>query len=253
MSIRNFLPYFLKKRLWGDRDNFGLVAEKTDPSWREWHQIHTEFYKSNQRGFLGGKVNDIGYSILKKIDLENKNILEIGAGDIRHINFWRGQKPYNYVLADISNEMMGIAENKLKVKNIKYEKLLLDNERKLPLDDESVDIVISFYSLEHIYPLEEYLREVSRVLKKDGLVVGAIPSEGGIVWGLGRYFTSRRWFKKNTQINPDKIICWEHPNFADYIIKNLDLFFKRKMLNFEPFKIPFIDTNLIIKFIYIKE
>ena len=253
MYIRNFLPYFLKKRLWGDRENFGLVADKTDPSWKEWNQIYTKFYKSNQRGTIGGEINDIGYSILKEIDLENKNILEIGAGDIRHFNFWKDQKPNNYILADVSNKMMEIAENKLKENKIKYEKLLLTKKKELPLNNESIDIVISFYSLEHIFPLEEYLKDISRILKKDGLLIGAIPAEGGFAWGLGRYFTSRRWFKKNTNINPDKIICWEHPNFADFVIKKLDLLFKRKLINFEPFKIPFYDVNLIIKFIYIKD
>ena len=101
MYLRKFLPYFLKKRLWGDRDNFGLVADKNDPSWKEWNNIYTKFYKSNQRGNIGVKVNDIGYAILKEIDLENKKILEIGAGDIRHFMFWKGQKPDNYILADI--------------------------------------------------------------------------------------------------------------------------------------------------------
>ena len=28
--------------------------------------------------------------------------------------------------------------------------------------------------------------------------------------------------KKNTNINYDKVICWEHPNYATTIIKNLD-------------------------------
>ena len=75
MYLRKFLPYFLKKRLWGDRDNFGLVVDENDPSWKEWNNIYTKFYKSNQRGNIGVKVNDIGYSILKEIDLENKSTL----------------------------------------------------------------------------------------------------------------------------------------------------------------------------------
>ena len=123
----------------------------------------------------------------------------------------------------------------------------------MPLDDESVDIVISFYSLEHIFPLEKYLADIKRVLKKDGVLVGAIPTEGGVAWGLGTYFSSRKWFLKNTDINPDKIICWEHPNFSDFVIKKLDLFFKREFISFSPFKVPLIDFNLVVKFIYLKK
>lgn len=246
------MPNFLKKRLWGDREKFGLTVDQKDPSWEEWNNIYTEFYESNQRGSIGSKVNDLGYDVLNRVNLKNKNILEIGAGDIRHLNFWKGEKPKKYIIADVSNEMMRIAENKLIASSIEYEKLLISRNKILPLDDNSIDIVISFYSLEHIYPLDDYLRDILRVLKKDGKIIGAIPAEGGIAWGLGRYLTSRRWFKKNTNINPDKIICWEHPNFSDFIIKKLDSYYKKNFLSYEPFKVPSIDTNLVIKFIYSK-
>ena len=93
---------------------------------------------------------------------------------------------------------------------------------------------------------------MNRVLKPGGILVGAIPAEGGLGWGLGRALTSRRWFKKNTSINPDKIICWEHPNFADTIIKELDRVFKLQKISQWPLRIPIIDINLIIKIIYKK-
>ena len=78
-----------------------------------------------------------------------------------------------------------------------------------------------------------------------------VPIEGGLVWGLGRYFISRRWFKINTKINPDKIICWEHPNFITDIKSYLDEKFSKiiysKKLSLS--KLP-LDMNLNSKFIY---
>ena len=69
----------------------------------------------------------------------------------------------------------------------------------------------------------------------------------------GRLITSRRWFKKNTRINPDKIICWEHPNFADQIIDELDQVFDRKTLVHWPLRWPpVLDVNLVLRFHYLK-
>jgi hypothetical protein len=91
-----------------------------------------------------------------------------------------------------------------------------------------------------------------RVLKKEGKIIGAIPGEGGLTWGAGRFVTSRRWLKKNTTINPDKIICWEHPNFADSILKTMDNTMRQCYISYWPFSIRLIDLNLLIKFVYEK-
>ena len=65
--------------------------------------------------------------------------------------------------------------------------------------------------------------------------------------------TSRRWFKKNTTIDPDKIICWEHPNFADQIIAELDQVFQRQALVHWPLRgLPVLALNLILRFLYRK-
>ena len=75
----------------------------------------------------------------------------------------------------------------------------------------------------------------------------------GLAWGGGRSLTSRRWLKKNTNIDPDKLISWEHPNFADEIFATLDRKFTRQALSFWPCRIPLIDANLIGRFIYNKK
>ena len=131
---------------------------------------------------------------------------------------------------------------------------MLNSKNVLPLENQSIDIVLSFYSLEHMHPLSKYLNEIFRVLKPAGILAGCIPTEGGLAWGLGRMMTSRRWVKNNTNINPDKIICWEHPNFSDEIVSKLNKNFNRVKLYSWP--IPFltlIDFNLVLKFIYKKK
>ena len=250
LAIRHILPRFLRAPLWGDRERWGLTVNEQDPCWREWLDTYADFYLANQREGIGTRVNDAGYRVRSSIDLSGKRVLEIGAGDIRHMPHWRGQ-PAEYLLADVSTEMMDFARKRLTEANVRHRIMLVQRNQPLDLDDASVDVIVSFYSLEHLYPLGPYLDEMHRVLKRGGVVIGAIPAEGGLAWGAGRMLTSRRWFKRNTKIDPDKIICWEHPNFADQILAALDKRFQRQMVDYWPLSlVKIIDTNLIVKFIY---
>jgi SAM-dependent methyltransferase len=149
--------------------------------------------------------------------------------------------------------MMAFARDRLNEAGINHSTLLVERNQALSLADASVDVIVSFYSLEHLYPLRPYLDEMLRVLRPGGILIGAIPAEGGLAWGLGRMLTSRRWFKKNTGIVPDKIICWEHPNFADEIVDELDQAFQRETLAHWPLPwLPLLDLNLVIRYMYRK-
>ena len=48
--------------------------------------------------------------------------------------------------------------------------------------------------------------------------------------------------------NPDKIICWEHPNFVSNIKFHLDDIFSLQKQNFFPIKIINGDFNLLFSF-----
>lgn len=252
LSIRHILPRFLRARLWGDRERWGLTVDQQDACWQEWLDTYADFYIANQREGIGTRVNDAGYRVMSAIDLSSKRVLEIGAGDIRHMSHWCGQ-PAEYLLADVSANMMCFARKRLTDAGVSHKCMLVERHQPLAIDDASVDVIISFYSLEHLYPLRPYLDEMLRVLKPGGILIGAIPAEGGLAWGGGRFLTSRRWFKKNTNIDPDKIICWEHPNFADQVIAELDRVFQREFVEHWPLRwLSALDLNLVIRFKYQK-
>jgi len=250
MFARDLIPNFLFKKLWGDREKYGFKPVTQDPQWMEWQQIQLEFYKLNQRKGIRSIVNDSGYSVMAEIDLKDKCVLEFGPGDVRHNKFWNS-KPAKYIIADVHEGMMNSAKNIFRRDEINFESFLIDRNEKLPLAKNSVDIIVSFYSLEHLYPLKNYLEEMKYYLKPGGIIVGAIPAEGGLLWALGRILTSRRWLHKNTNINYDKLICWEHPNFCDQIILQLDRNFQRLKVKSWPLSvIPLLDTNLTFSFCY---
>jgi SAM-dependent methyltransferase len=260
------LPACFSVPLFGDRERWGFVPVENDPCWREWtDQVYSAFYYANQKGGVGNYINNAGYGILKGGDLSGMRVLEIGPGEIRHLPQWfpnsfserQGQGraiPYpQYVIADIRQDMLDRSVAVLKNAGLPCETQLLQrSQTALPFADGEFDRIITFYALEHVYPLGPYLDEMKRILKPGGKLIGAIPAEGGLAWGLGRFLTSRRWLKKNTNIDPDKLICWEHPNFANYILSELSERFDQVCRQYWPFRFPCVDLNLIVNFIYRK-
>ena len=248
-ALGHRLP-FVQVPLFGDRRTFGLQANRQDPMWDAWEEACADFYEASQRSGLGKAVNNAGYRILGQFNFTGKTVVEIGPGFAPHLPFFE-TKPSHYILADIRPEFLENAAEQLTGMGISCETHLIDPKmpHKLPLNNATVDVVLTFYSLEHLYPLQPFLDEYCRILRPGGHVVGAIPSEGGLAWGLGRYLTSRRWLKRNTSINPDKLICWEHPNFADHILQLLGASFKYERLAYWPLRVPLIDPNLVISFI----
>jgi SAM-dependent methyltransferase len=246
------LPSCLASPLFGDRRRFGLEVRPQDPDWIAWQSdVCLRFYEGTQRRSLGGVVVDSGYRIMERIDLDGLRVLEIGPGHLSHQRYWRG-RPQLYVLADIRAEMLTVSAELLGSEGIPYQTCLVQPGGGLPFGDGEFDVIVSFYSLEHLHPLAPYLDEMLRVLKSGGRLVGAIPAEGGLAWGTGRFFTSRRWLRRNSSIDPDKIICWEHPNFADFLLNSLDERMTRQWLSYWPFGLASIDFNLVIRFIHVR-
>lgn len=56
------------------------------------------------------------------------------------------------------------------------ERIILNNGL-IPLDDESIDLVIADYVLEHVENPREFMSEISRVLKKGGYICARTPSK----------------------------------------------------------------------------
>ncbi len=249
-TITKLLPPALRVPLCGKQEyakNVQLRNEQ-DPCWQEWQSTYMQFYTDTQKSGVGSTVNNAGYGVLADTDLTGKKILEIGPGSLPHMKYWK-QKPQQFDIADISQNMLTISYAKLTQEGISSTQFLMQDPA-LPVEDASYDIIVSFYSLEHLFPLENYIEEFKRILKPGGLLVGAIPTEGGLTWGLGRYMTSRRYVRKHFSFDFDKITAWEHCNTAEKILKSLDANFKKMKYSFWPLHIPLIDINLIIKFIY---
>jgi len=191
-------------------------------------------------------VNNAGYAVLRHVDAHGLRILEIGPGALPHLPFLRGT-PSVYIVVDRHPDMIELARQRLDAAEFP-----IDVRTSLPSpgEIEPVDIVISFYSLEHLHPIDDYVRRLAELLKPRGLLVGGIPAEGGLAWGLGRYVSTRRYIKRHSSANPDKILCWEHPNVAEAVLTSLDHHMRRRLLEYWPLRVPLLDLTLVARFIY---
>lgn len=75
---------------------------------------------------------------------------------------------------DVNETAVHYAEKNYGAKNIEY---LIGNGEQIPLPDKSVDVVITFETIEHIADYKKFLDEVKRVLKDDGLAVVSTPND----------------------------------------------------------------------------
>lgn len=96
---------------------------------------------------------------------KNCKLVDLGCGDgILALGFAKKAKA-NYVVGVDSESM----REYLKGKKIKFVPASLNH--KLPFSDNSFDIVLSHFSLEHLYNTGLFIRESRRILKKGGYTV----------------------------------------------------------------------------------
>ncbi|RXK57433.1 class I SAM-dependent methyltransferase [Lacibacter luteus] len=75
---------------------------------------------------------------------------------------------------DIDKEAIENAKVKYKVQNLEY---LLGRADAIPLEDASVDMVVSFETLEHHDKHHEMIAEIKRVLKPEGILIISTPEK----------------------------------------------------------------------------
>ena len=111
------------------------------------------------KGILKGKSLA---RILMNLELK-KYIIK---GDVLDIGGGKNPSYYNFLQIDDNAEIVNVD---LKSMNIDLEK------DKLPANDNSVDCILIFNVLEHIYNYDFLMSEAKRVLKKEGVLLGFVP------------------------------------------------------------------------------
>lgn len=75
---------------------------------------------------------------------------------------------------DICSDAVAHARATYKLNNLEY---LLGNCEAIPLDDHSIDVVVSFETIEHLENHRAMMAEIKRVLRPDGLLIISSPNK----------------------------------------------------------------------------
>ena len=84
--IRTILPYFIFKRLFGDRKKYSNYDKTKDKDWILWCKKRHFFYEKKSNPLLKF-IENKGYLQLRSVNFSNKKILEIGPGLMPHFKF----------------------------------------------------------------------------------------------------------------------------------------------------------------------
>lgn len=178
------------------------------------HWETDEYYEKAQEASLD--TGHAGMKLLKKLSKNKTHILDLGCGEGTRLDYFTSK---NGTGVDISEKAIIMARKKSKNKFINA------NLEKLPLKDNSFDLVYSAFVLEHTDDSEKVVNESIRVLKPKGDLVFICPNYGApnrcsppykgsrinkLVSGLFRDF-----FTRNNKLNWNKVDPLEGEYFPD--------------------------------------
>jgi ubiquinone/menaquinone biosynthesis C-methylase UbiE len=121
-----------------------------------------ERFSTNKEGWM--------HWFFKQLNLPGKiNILELGCGDgsLWVKNLDRIPKGWNITLTDFSGGMLKDAKKNLANYKDRFNFNIVDAEN-IPYEKEGFDVVIANHMLYHLNDIDKALKEINRVLKKDG-------------------------------------------------------------------------------------
>jgi ubiquinone/menaquinone biosynthesis C-methylase UbiE len=75
---------------------------------------------------------------------------------------------------DVNEPAVRYSEENFGAKNLEY---ILGDGESIPLDDNSVDVVTTFETIEHIKDYKKFIKEIKRVLKPDGIALVSTPND----------------------------------------------------------------------------
>jgi len=169
----------------------------------------------------------------------DKVVLEIGCGHGHHLRYG-GNHYRGYIGLDIEYKFLCTLRERFPGAQV-----VNSDAYALPFRKQSVDCVLSVYCFEHLRRLPDSLEEIRRVLKPEGELLVGLPAEGGFLYGLGRWMTSKRYMERKYGIDYDAIVHWEHWNTCPEVIEEIRRKFSICRLQYLPFLIPWVHFNVI--------
>lgn len=104
--------------------------------------------------------------------VKNKTVLDIACGSGYGSAILKKEGAAHVYGVDISKEATDYAKQRYGQDGIDF---IQSDATNIPLDDNSIDILVSFETIEHVENYKAFMSEITRVLKPDGVLVLSTP------------------------------------------------------------------------------
>ncbi|NRT15130.1 ubiquinone/menaquinone biosynthesis C-methylase UbiE [Flavobacterium sp. 28A] len=105
--------------------------------------------------------------------IKNKVVLDIASGE-GYGSYILSKNASKVIGVDIDAEAVFDAQNKYNNANLSF---TVGSADKIPVDSNTIDVVVSFETIEHHDKHEEMILEIKRVLKSDGILIMSSPDK----------------------------------------------------------------------------
>ncbi|WP_367159393.1 methyltransferase domain-containing protein [Kozakia baliensis] len=127
------------------------------------------------------EVEHLHRYLLARDFCRGKSVLDIASGE-GYGSALLAQTAQNVIGIDINESAVAHARKEFVGGNLKY---IIGNAQEISLEDDSIDVIVSFETIEHLENQDKFLSEVKRLLRKDGLLILSTPDKN-IYSGEGR-------------------------------------------------------------------
>jgi SAM-dependent methyltransferase len=104
---------------------------------------------------------------------KDKEVLDIASGE-GYGTYLLSKVARNITGVDIDGAAVAYAKKKYTAANLAY---IAGSAEKIPVADHSMDVVVSFETLEHLDKQEEMMQEIKRVMRPDGVLIISTPEK----------------------------------------------------------------------------